>query len=144
MHGFDRFDRLAHLCCVLCLNLFISAWLQREATDAVAMMDYYAWVTVWSVVLVIYNNMLRILATSPCFQAGGSLYNVCFFCRDCCRDCGRQGLYLFLCLSGGVAFVGVVLAVSLRVKPSRFFGTFFALRLFSYCAELAPLSCALS
>lgn len=142
MHQFDRFDRFAHLCCVLCLNLFISAWLQRERTDAVDVVDYYAWVAVWSVVLVIYDNILRFLATSPCFQVGGSLYDVCFLCRDCCRDCGRQGLYVCLFGSLGLAFSGVVLAIHVRAETSRFFGTFVAMRLFSYIAELAPLSCA--
>lgn len=141
MHQFDRFDRFTHLCCVLCLNLFISAWLQRERTDAVGAVEYYAWVAVWSVVLVIYDNVLRFLATSPCFQVGGSLYDACFLCRDCCRDCGRQGLYVCLFGSLGLAFSGVLLAIHVRADTSRFFGTFVAMRLFSYVAELAPLSC---
>ncbi|KAJ8612871.1 hypothetical protein CTAYLR_002055 [Chrysophaeum taylorii] len=137
MHQFDRVDRAAHLCCVLCMNLFISAWLQREK-DQVMMADYYTWVAAWSVALVAYDKALRCLATSPCFQVGGSLHEAC--CRDCCRDCGRQGLYLALVVSAAFAIAGVALAISLRANVSRFFGTFVAMKLFSYLGELAPLS----
>lgn len=137
LHHFDRFDRFAHLCCVLCFNLFVSAWLQLEKNEDETFV-YYAHVAAWSVVLVAYDNVLRFLATSPCFHVGGRLHG--FICRECCRDCGRHGLYLCLGASVGLALFGVLLAIRERVEPQRFFGTFVAMRLFSYVAEIAPLS----
>ena len=143
MHHFDRFDRIVHLCCVLCANLFISAWLERERDDA-NVVEYYWWVAVWSASLVVYDNALRVLATSPCCQIGGSLHDICCLCRDCFRDCGRQGLVVCLVASCCIGLVGLILAVHRRVDASRFFATFVAVRLFAYLYELAPLSCALT
>lgn len=139
LHPFDRYDRVCYLCCVLCMNLFISAWLQRER-DEVARLEYYWSLVVWSVWLVVYDNVLRLLATSPCFQLGGSLYSICWLCRDCCLDCGRQGLYVLLVLSVGIALAGLIVAVHNRVTPERFFATFFVMRVLSYLWELAPIS----
>ena len=69
---------------------------------------YCAWIVLSSILLVAYDYTLRILATCPCIQPGGALHGVCFCCRDCFKDAGKQGLYV-------VAFDPVFYKQDLRV-----------------------------
>ena len=88
---------------------------------------YCAWIVLSSILLVAYDYTLRILATCPCIQPGGALHGVCFCCRDCFKDAGKQGLYVVSVGSFGFLVAGVVLfgnnaadpAVSVRIplKP---------------------------
>lgn len=139
LHPFDRTDRMIYFVCVLCFSLFMSAYVQSEHPLSEGAVDYCGWVTLSSLLLVAYDYMLRFIATSPCMQPGGSLHAKCWLCRDCCIDCGKQGLYI--CLAGSFAFlvVGIVLgATAENVNPEAFFITFIAIKLLNFIAEIGP------
>ncbi|KAJ1456132.1 hypothetical protein M885DRAFT_463673 [Pelagophyceae sp. CCMP2097] len=150
LHPFDRFDRGCYALCVICLNLFLSAYVQHKrkvATDAMTEEQdlrvnaaYYGRMLAASTILVAYDLVLRLLATSPCVRSGGSLYGVCFLCRDCCVDCGRQGLYACLAASGVLALAGLVVALQTSLKPSAFLETFVLMKTLSYGTEFIPLA----
>lgn len=140
LHPFERFDRVVYLLCVLCFSLFMSAYIQNVHPQSESVSMYWAFVTLSAILLVVYDFMLRFLATSPCMQPGGSLYSTCWLCRDCCVDMGRQGLYLCAVCSTGFLVAGVVLATTSEADPAQFFATFVIMKLSSYVAELGPLA----
>jgi hypothetical protein len=74
MHPFERFDRACYLACVLCLNLFLSALVARDHAPATrkgnvsyaASGDYAEALCAASLLNLVYDRALRLLATSPC------------------------------------------------------------------------------
>ena len=97
--------------CVLCLNLFLSALVARDHAPATrkgkvsyaASGDYAEALCAASLLNLVYDRALRLLATSPCVARGGACYDVCCLCRDCCADLGKLGLYVALLASCAVA-----------------------------------------
>lgn len=141
LHPFNRTDRVCYFVCVVCFSLFMSAYIQANHPRDQGQLEYGGWLLLSSILLVVYDYGLRFIATSPCMQPGGSLHASCWLCRDCCIDCGRQGLYV--CFAGSFAFLvaAVVLAVANRdVDPSQFFVTFLVMKFCSYVAEIGPLA----
>lgn len=139
LHPFDRSDRISYFICVMCFSLFMSAYVNNEHPRSEGAFEYGGWLTLASILLVAYDYGLRFIATSPCMQPGGSLHGSCSCFRECCIDCGRQGLYV--CLAGSFAFLvaGIVLAATSEdVKPGPFFVTFVAMKFCSFCAEIVP------
>jgi len=123
-HQFDRESRITYIACVLCLNFFFAAYLERRS-EIYGRYDYVRWLLLTSCILVAYDYALRILATSPCIQQGGSLGSLCYFCRNTCLDVGKHGLALLLIISAGFALAGLLLGVGLRITPKDFFFNFY-------------------
>ena len=96
---------------MLCLNLFLSALVARDHAPATrkgkvsyaASGDYAEALCAASLLNLVYDRALRLLATSPCVARGGACYDVCCLCRDCCADLGKLGLYVALLASCAVA-----------------------------------------
>ena len=128
MHPFERFDRCCYVLCVLCLNLFLSAVVARDhgpvsradgSVNYGGSRDYFASLTAASALNLFYDRALRLLATSPCVQRGGVLYDLCCLCRQCCVDLGKVGLYVALLVSFAVAVVGALVAADLDEASRR-------------------------
>ena len=139
MHHFERFDRICYLMCVICFTLFLSALVQNRHPPHNGLVTYGLWVCVASIALVAYDFLLRFMATSPCLQPGGCLHKVCWLCRDCCIDAGKQGLYIVSILSFAFFIAGIVLAATADLDPGMYFVTFALMRVGNYIWEFAPL-----
>ena len=139
MHHFERFDRICYLMCVICFTLFLSALVQNRHPPHNGLVTYGLWVCVASIALVAYDFLLRFMATSPCLQPGGCLHKVCWVCRDCCIDAGKQGLYIVSILSFAFFIAGIVLAATADLDPGMYFVTFALMRVGNYIWEFAPL-----
>ena len=139
MHHFERFDRICYLCCVICFTLFLSALVQNRHPPHNGLVTYGLWVCVASIALVAYDFLLRFMATSPCLQPGGCLHKICWLCRDCCIDAGKQGLYIVSILSFAFFVAGIVLAATADLDPGMYFVTFALMRVGNYIWEFAPL-----
>ena len=139
MHHFERFDRICYLMCVICFTLFLSALVQNRHPPHNGLVTYGLWVCVASIALVAYDFLLRFMATSPCLQPGGCLHKICWLCRDCCIDAGKQGLYIVSILSFAFFIAGIVLAATADLDPGMYFVTFALMRVGNYIWEFAPL-----
>ena len=140
LHPFERFDRVCYFLCVVCFSLFMSAYIQHEHPVHESLAVYCFWVAFSSFLLVVYDLLLRMLATCPCVQPGAALHGVCWLCRDCFKDAGKQSLYIASICSLGLLIAGVVLAVTADVDPGMYFATFGLMRVCSYVAEFGPLA----
>eukprot|EP00629_Pelagomonadales_sp_RCC1024_P004082 CAMPEP_0119277632 /NCGR_PEP_ID=MMETSP1329-20130426/17572_1 /TAXON_ID=114041 /ORGANISM="Genus nov. species nov., Strain RCC1024" /LENGTH=277 /DNA_ID=CAMNT_0007278117 /DNA_START=237 /DNA_END=1066 /DNA_ORIENTATION=- len=140
LHPFERLDRACYFFCIVCFTLFMSAYVQNAHPIHQGVVQYGLWITLSSALLVVYEIVLRFLATSPCMQPGGSLHGFCWFCRDCCVDAGKQGLYVASLCSVGFLVAGIVLAATADVDPGMYFATFFLMRACSYLGEFVPLA----
>ena len=117
--------------CVLCLNLFLSALVARDHAPATrhgrvryaASGDYAEALCAASLLNLVYDRALRLLATSPCVARGGACYDVCCLCRDCCADLGKLGLYVALLASCAVA-VGAGKSATCPTSISAVFHSF--------------------
>ena len=132
MHHFERFDRICYLMCVICFTLFLSALVQNRHPPHNGLVTYGLWVCAASIALVLYDQLLRFMATSPCLQPGGCLHKICWLCRDCCIDAGKQGLYIVSILSFAFFIAGVVLAATADLDPGMYFVTFALMRVGNY------------
>ena len=147
MHPFERFDRACYLACVLCLNLFLSALVARDHAPATrkgkvsyaASGDYAEALCAASLLNLVYDRALRLLATSPCVARGGACYDVCCLCRECCADLGKLGLYIALLASCAVAVVGALMAAHLD-GAAHFFRTFLLMKALAWLFEFGPLA----
>mmetsp|Transcript_24355 Transcript_24355/g.76101 ORF Transcript_24355/g.76101 Transcript_24355/m.76101 type:complete len:347 (+) Transcript_24355:135-1175(+) len=142
MHPFERFDRVCYFLCVVCFSLFLSAYVQNAHPPHNGLAEYGVWVCLASALLVLYDVILKFIATSPCLQPGGSLHGACWLCRACCIDAGKQGLYIVSLCSLGFLVAGVTLAATADVDPGMYFATFFLMRVGNYAAEFGPLAYA--
>jgi len=119
----------------------MSAYVQANHPMAENFWIYGAWVTFASGLIVAYDYLLKFLATSPCMHPGGACYESCWLCRDCCLDCGKQGLYVCAAGSMGFLIAGIVIASTADdVNAGAFFGTWIVMRVLSYFGELGPLA----
>lgn len=140
LHPFERFDRVCYFMCVACFSLFLSAYIQHEHPIHAGAVAYGGWVTLSSILLVVYDVLLRFFATCPCMHAGGSCHGACWLCRDCVTDAGKQGLYIVSIGSFGFLIAGVVLAATADVDPGMYFATFLTMRVLSYLGEFPVLA----
>lgn len=124
----------------MCFSLFLSAYIQNQHPIHAGLGPYCGWVILSSILLVIYDVSLRVLATCPCIQPGGGLHGLCWCCRDCFKDAGQQGLYIVSICSFGFLLAGIILAVTADVDPGMYFATFGLMRVFSYLGEFGPLA----
>ena len=64
--------------CIVCFTLFMSAYVQNAHPMHKGLAEYGLWITLSSALLVVYEIVLRFMATSPCMQPGGSLHGFCW------------------------------------------------------------------
>lgn len=149
LHPFARLDRGCYLACVLFLNLFLAAIVARDhppveggGDGGVAWRrssDYLAALAAASALNLVYDRLLRAFATCACVRPGGFAHGICCFCRECCADLGKLGLYCALFFSLSVAVYGATVAARLD-SAAHFFKTFAAMKLLAWAFELAPLA----
>ena len=120
LHPFSRAHRAAHVFCVLGLNVFLAACVAQRY-PLLKDPNHYAAVALAAFLNIIYDQILKILASAPCAEKGGCCD--CFCCRDLCRGLGSISLYLALAASLCVGALGCVLAYQL--PPSTKFFTIF-------------------
>ena len=117
LHPFSRAHRAAHVFCVLGLNIFLAA-LVAQRYPLMQDPNHYLAVALAAFLNLIYDQILRMLASAPCAEKGGCCD--CFCCRDLCRGLGSISLYLALAASLAVGVLGCVVAYSLPPSTQLF------------------------
>jgi hypothetical protein len=135
LHPFSRAHRAAHVFCVLGLNIFLAA-LVAQRYPLMEDPNHYLAVALAAFLNLIYDQILRMLASAPCAEKGGCCD--CFCCRDLCRGLGSISLYLALAASLAVGVVGCVLAYALP-PSTRFFTIFWLVKGLAWGFELLTL-----
>ena len=106
----SRAHRAAHVFCVLGLNVFLAACVAQRY-PLLKDPNHYAAVALAAFLNIIYDQILKILASAPCAEKGGCCD--CFCCRDLCRGLGSISLYLALAASLCVGASGLRPGVSI-------------------------------
>ena len=135
LHPFSRAHRAAHVFCVLGLNIFLAACVAQRY-PLLQDPNHYAAVSLAAFLNIIYDQILKILASAPCAEKGGCCD--CFCCRDLCRGLGSISLYLALAASLCVGALGCVLAYQLP-PSTKFFTIFWVVKLLAWGFELLTL-----
>ena len=135
LHPFSRAHRAAHVFCVLGLNVFLAACVAQRY-PLLKDPNHYAAVALAAFLNIIYDQILKILASAPCAEKGGCCD--CFCCRDLCRGLGSISLYLALAASLCVGALGCVLAYQLP-PSTKFFTIFWVVKALAWSFELLTL-----
>ena len=94
LHPFSRAHRAAHVFCVLGLNVFLAACVAQRY-PLLKDPNHYAAVALAAFLNIIYDQILKILASAPCAEKGAAA-TASVVAADLCRGLGSISLYLAL------------------------------------------------